>query len=176
MIEKEFTIREPKTTIGISILIAFILTVYFALCYYFFTENEDKSSTVLYLIILGFFVFKYMVMPGLTTKAIHLNFNYLKIKHEISIGPFTFRKRWKDLKKLEYISVFKTENGYEVNLWYNKNKIINLFVFDNFDEVIKKAFFFAEKLDIDLLDARERGYHKWIDKAEYKSTGEIVHT
>ena len=114
-------------------------------------------------------------MPGLTTKAIHLNFSYLKIKHEMSIGPFTFRKRWKDLKELEYISVFKTENGYEVNLWHNKNEIINLFVFDNFDEVIKKAFFFAEKLKIDLLDARQKGYHKWIDKDKYRLTGEIVY-
>lgn len=173
MVEKEFTITEPRISTGQSILIAFILTVYIALCYYFWTVNDDKSKTIALLIALGFFVLKYMVLPNLKTKSIHLNFTSKKIKYETSIGPFSFRNKWKNLENLEYISVFNTDNGYEVNLWHNKNKIINLFAFDDFEAVIEKAFFFSEKLDISLLDARKRGYHRWIDKDKYRLTREI---
>ncbi|WP_299120715.1 hypothetical protein [uncultured Winogradskyella sp.] len=173
MIEKEFTIKEPNISIRNSILIAFILTTYSAICYYFITTNDDKNTTLVYLIILGFFVIKNMVLPNLTTKSIHLNFTHKKIKYETSVGPFGINKKWKNLKNLEYISVFKTENGYEVNLWHNKNEIINLFVYENYEDVVKEAFIIAEKLDIELLDARKRGYHQWIDKDIYKTTGEI---
>ena len=176
MIEREFTIREPQASNGLKILIAFILTVYVAICYYFITSNEKKTKTIAYLAFLGFFVIRYMVLPGLTKKAIHLNFTLKKMKHETCIGPFTFGYKWHDLENLEYISVFNTDNGYEVNLWHNKNEIINLFVYNDFDKVIEKAFFFAEKLNVDLLDARERGYHKWIDKDIYRTTGKIEYT
>jgi len=62
-----------------------------------------------------------------------------------------------------------------VNLWYKKNKILNLFFMENFDEVIEHAFVFADRLNIDLLDARIRGNHKWVDKKAYKATNEIVY-
>ncbi|WP_179021615.1 hypothetical protein [Winogradskyella forsetii] len=171
MIKKEFTIREPDNSIWQSVLIAFILTIYLAFCYYYITTNNHTN--IVFLIALGFVVINYMVLPNLTTKSIHLNFTYKKIKYETSLGRFSINKKWKDLKNLKYISVFKTENGYEVNLWHNKNEIINLFVYDHYENVVKEAFAIAEKLDIELLDARKRGHHQWIDKEAYKKTGKI---
>ncbi|WP_178990943.1 hypothetical protein [Winogradskyella schleiferi] len=171
MIEKEFTIREPDISIWQSILIAFILTIYSTICYYFITTNNDTN--IVFLIALGIVVINYMVLPNLTTKSIHLNFTYKKIKYETSLGRFSINQKWKDLKNLKYISVFKTENGYEVNLWHNKNEIINLFVYEHYENVVKEAFAIAEKLDIELLDARKRGHHQWIDKEVYKKTGKI---
>lgn len=93
--------------------------------------------------------------------------------HSYSIGIFLFNEKWKNLEDLEYISVFNTSNGYEVNLWYKKNKILNLFALEDYDEVLKKGFYLSEKLDIDLLDARKRGYHKWINKEIYRKTGQV---
>ena len=54
-----------------------------------------------------------------------------------------------------------------------KNKILNLFALEDFDEVLKKAFYLSEKLNIDLLDARKRGYHKWVNKTVYEKTGKV---
>ena len=173
MIETEFTIKEPDSSIGFKILIAFILTIYTSICYYFITTNEDTSKTTAYLVLLGVVVIKYMVPPGLITKSTHLNFTLKKIKYESGIGNFRFGTRWKQLENLNYISVFNTKNEYEVKLWFKDNQSISLFGYEHYDEVIEKAFFFSEKLDIDLLDARERGYHKWINKEVYRSTGKI---
>ncbi len=175
MTKPEFTIREPESPLYIKILVAFILTVYVALCYYFLTTKFRGTKTLLYLIILGYFVLKYMVIPYLISAVTYLNFSELKIRTGIEIGRFTIKNKWKQLKDLEYISVFHTDNGYEVNLWYKKNKILKLFALDDYDKVIDEAFFFSEKLSIDLLDARKRGYHKWVDKDIYRKTGEVVH-
>ncbi len=175
MTEIEFTITEPKSPLLIRILVALFMTTYIGLCYYFTVERYEGTRTVVYLIILGFFVFRYMVVPYITFRTNHLNFKEQKIRSDIEIGRFTIKGKWKNLKDLKYISVFKTDNGYEVNLWYKKRNILNLFALDDYDTVMKEAFFFSEKLNIDLLDARKRGYHRWVDKEVYRTTGNIVY-
>ncbi|ARV09537.1 hypothetical protein BTO05_07740 [Winogradskyella sp. PC-19] len=172
MIEKEFTIIEPKKSIFIKIVLALILATYTTIVYYFLNK-EDFTNYIIKLLLLTLVVFNWMVIPYLSRKSIHLNFSHKKIKYEQRIGPISIKKKWKTLKNLKYISVFSTENGYEVNLWHSKNKIINLFVDEDIEAVVEKAFFFAEKLEIDLLDARERGYHRWINKTIYRQTNKI---
>ncbi|MBT8244598.1 MAG: hypothetical protein HKP48_05090 [Winogradskyella sp.] len=168
MIEKEFTIREPKSSILDIVAVSAALTIQTGFCYYIFTNVRLNFYAFFLIALTGYILFNSIIIPGLRTKCIYLNFSKRKIKYEIEIGPLTIRKKWKDIENPEYVSVFKTPKGIEVNLWHNKNQIINLFAYDDFEKVIEEAFFFADKLNIDLLDARERGYHKWIDKNFYQ--------
>ncbi len=166
MLEKEFTIIEPKPSNRTIIAVSFILTIYFGLAYYFITTNAYAlAKTYLLLIGLGYIVFKYMVVPYIVTKVAHINFTEKKIKYELEIGRLSFRKKWKKLKNLKYISVFKVEENYHVNLWYEKKKIINLFMTPELKEAFDNAFKIANKFDIDLVDATVKGYHNYVDKA-----------
>jgi hypothetical protein len=70
-----------------------------------------------------------------------------------------------NVPKLEYVSVFLDDkHNFQVNLWYIGNKHYKMYEFKNKED----AFIFAElvsaKLNIDLLDATERGNNKWIEK------------
>ncbi|WP_339695671.1 hypothetical protein [uncultured Marixanthomonas sp.] len=83
----------------------------------------------------------------------HFDFEKKRYKTEKCIGPLKFGK-WKDFKKLEYISIFKNGKGfYEVNLWYNRNKHFNITTLDNFQDCFDIGKSIAEKLKIDFLDA-----------------------
>lgn len=173
MPKKEFTIRAPQLPLYLRLLIALIFTFYLGLCYYFINRNADRAGTISLLVTLGLIVFNYMILPNISDKILHLDFTGCYYKMQLEIGRLTLPSRWKKLKDLEYISVFKTKNGFEVNLWHSKNQILNLFVYADFDSVIKKAFLFSEKFNIPLLDARVRGNHRWIDKEIFKTTGKI---
>ncbi|WP_353777187.1 hypothetical protein [Winogradskyella sp. 3972H.M.0a.05] len=176
MTEIEFTVREPKTSLVFKAFAAFILAVYSTVCYYFLTTKEGSSESAVYLIALGFIVMRYMVLPSFVLKSIHFNFSESKIQRQTSLGPISFKGKWKALKALEYISVFQTGNGYEIRLWHTRTKTLNLFALEDYDEALKQGFYFSEKLNIDLLDARERGNHRWVDKEAYRTTGEVVYT
>lgn len=69
--------------------------------------------------------------------------------------------------------MFSSRGSYQVNLWYGNNKFLNLFLLDDYDSVIEKAFIFSDKLNIDLLDARERGNHRWVNKDVYRETKQV---
>ena len=179
MYESEFIIREPKIPWLNKLIFGGFFAAFIVLLIYIFNKTKTEAFTardlkqiVVYLIILFGILIVY-VLPIIARHYIHLNFSELKIKYSYSIGVFNINKKWKNLEDLNYISVFHTENGYEVNLWYKKNKILSLFALEDFNIVFEKAFFFSEKLNIDLLDARKRGYHKWVNKTVYRNTGEI---
>ena len=81
-----------------------------------------------------------------------------------SIGPFS-RDFISTIPELQYVSVFKdAKELYQVNLWYKGNKRYNMFTFDE----PQPAFVFAKtvcaKLNLDLLDATERGNNKWVEE------------
>lgn len=133
---------------------------------------QEIKKIIFYLIILLGILIKY-ILPIVTRNYVHLNFTELKIMHTYSVGIFSFDGKWKKLEDLNYISVFKDTSLYEVNLWYKKNKILNLFALEEVDKALEKGFILSEKLNIDLLDARKRGYHKWVNKEIYRETGKI---
>ncbi len=175
VIEKEFTIREPKPTLLFNIITSLIFIIYVSIVYYTIYNRGYKIKVITLLIMLTYYVFRYMIIPRISTNYIHINFGKQKIKFEKSIGPFNLSKKWQDLKDLEYLSVFKIHDGYRANLWYETNNIINLFVLQNKDEAFKNAYTIANKLDIDLLDATNKGNHQWVDKIYYEKEGEIKH-
>ena len=179
MIESEFIITEPKTHWVNRIIFSFIFSAFAILVIYIFESSlykelihRNKRLVIVYLMIL-FGILNRYILSLLSKQSVHINFPKLKIKRDYSLGIFNYSGKWHTLEKFNYISVFHTENGYEVNLWYKKNKILNLFALKDFKKVLEKAFPFSEKLNIDLFDARKRGYHKWVNKAFYKETGKI---
>lgn len=79
------------------------------------------------------------------------------------IGPFS-KDFTATIPELQYISVFKdAKEHFQVNLWCTGNKRYNMFTFDKWEP----AFIFAKavclKLNLELLDATERGNNKWIE-------------
>ncbi len=66
---------------------------------------------------------------------------------------------------LEYVAVFRNaKDFYEVNLWYKGNKHYKMYDFDDSQPAFQFAQMVAQKLNLDLLDATERGNSKWIEK------------
>lgn len=97
-------------------------------------------------------------------KIIYLNTEAKILKIEYRLG--NIKMNFFKISNLEYISVFKDNQNewFEVNLWYNKNKHLNISNFDNFDTALEYGKKFARKIEIDLLDATEKGNFKWIEK------------
>ncbi len=181
MIESEFIITEPETPWTNRIIFALIFSAFAVLLVYIFRGNiyetlsgKNKRQVIIYLTILFGILVRY-ILPLISKHSVHINFSKLKIKRQYSLGIFNYAGKWHKLENLNYISVFHTENGYEVNLWYKKNKILHLFAMEDFNDVLKKGFQLSEKLNIDLLDARKRGHHKWVNKAEYRETGNVTY-
>lgn len=174
----EFTIREPKRPWLLKVFVAAAFSAFFTYLVYFFTTKEHNTGqtwTLITYFAWFFGVLFVFLIPLIARHYIHFNFSKLKIKHSYAIGMLTYNESWQDLKNLEYISVFKTQNGYEINMWFNKNEILNLAVFEDAEEALKQGLFFSEKLNIDLLDARKRGYHKWVDKTATKTNNILTY-
>lgn len=175
----ELTIREPKVPWGNRILFSVIFSAFFTFIIYFFNSNVlneltplDLANVAFHLIWL-FGVLIVFILPLISRHYTHFNFSNFKIMHSYSIGVFNYNEKWQNLEDLKYISVFNASNGYEINLWYKKNKILKVFVLEDSNEAFEKAFSLSEKLNIDLLDARIKGHHKWVDKLVYTKTGKI---
>lgn len=98
-----------------------------------------------------------------TRRIIYLNTEtkILKIEYRVGNIKIDFSK----ISDLNYISVFKNTNAdnYEINLWYKSNKHLNITCFEDLNKAIECGKLFSIKLNIDLLDATEKGNSKWID-------------
>jgi hypothetical protein len=113
---------------------------------------------------------------SIASHSIHLNFKNNKIQHQFRVGLFNYKEVWQDLVDLKYISVFKTGSYFQINMWYQKNEILNLMTLDDSEKAMENGFLISEKLDIDLLDARKAGYHKWVNKQVYKETKKVIYS
>ncbi|GAB4154586.1 MAG: hypothetical protein Tsb0033_02760 [Winogradskyella sp.] len=100
--------------------------------------------------------------------------------------------KWNPLPKVEYISVFATNENITVralsaettntfpvthlNLFYDNNKKITVYGTKDQKEAFEVASHIADALVIDLLDATEKGDFKWVDKTKLREEGIIVYT
>ncbi len=92
-----------------------------------------------------------------------------KFKDQFSIGSFKIGK-WQDLPPLNYISVLGIDSKYSfsINLWYDRNKHINIFTIFGREKAFKTAFKIADQLNIKLLDATKRNNYNYLDMDELK--------
>ena len=87
---------------------------------------------------------------------------------DILVSRFCVGPIHRDVKskvpQLEYVSVFfDAKEQYQVNLWYIGNKHYKMYVFDKKGPAMEFGMRVALKLNIDLLDATEKGNSLWID-------------
>ncbi len=106
-------------------------------------------------------------------KRIYIDLENSRFKPSTEIGFLKFGK-WKTIHNYEYVSIFydaskATDEQFEVNLWYDKNKHFELYTRNNFEDAITVAYDLSEALNIDLLDATIRDDFKWIDKEALKA-------
>ena len=96
-------------------------------------------------------------------KCVLIDVDKDKLISRYFIGPFS-KDILSAIPELEYVSVFMdSKEFYQVNLWYIGNKHYNMYIFEEKEPAMKFAQIVSEKLNIDLLDATEKGNSQWID-------------
>jgi hypothetical protein len=97
------------------------------------------------------------------TKTVLIDTDQNLLISRFSVGPFSKDVRSK-VPELEYVSVFlDSKEQFQVNLWYRGNKHYKMYYFDEKQAAMKFAQLTATRLNIDLLDATEKGNSIWID-------------
>lgn len=104
-------------------------------------------------------------------KKVYIDLENSKFRPTFEVGPIKYGK-WETINNYEYVSVFKQHlsNGetiFEVNIWYNTNKHLELYTNKSPLEALKMGFKLSEELDVDLLDATDPHNKKWIDKEKW---------
>lgn len=86
---------------------------------------------------------------------------------KLRVGPIGFGK-WITLPKLDYISVFYSENKslYDVNAWYGKNKHVTLFRTGDEQSALKGGCAIALKYEIELIDSTDPHNKRWLTDTE----------
>lgn len=106
-------------------------------------------------------------------RSIHVDIKNSRFKSTLGIGFIKFG-HWQTIKNYQYVSVFHqpTVDGsyiFEVNIWYDNNKHIELYFVDSYQEAFLIGYKLSEELNIDLLDATVPNDFKWIDKDAWKA-------
>jgi hypothetical protein len=97
------------------------------------------------------------------TKTVLIDIDKSKLISRYFVGPFS-KDVLSVVPDLEYISVFLDSKGYyQVNLWYKGNKHYKMYDFEEKNPALEFAQQAAAKLNIDLLDATEKGNSKWME-------------
>jgi|LakMenE18May11ns_1017448.scaffolds.fasta_scaffold9952757_4 hypothetical protein len=117
------------------------------------------------LLFLGLLLFNSGTMFS-TARTILFDSESKQIKVDYSVGVIRYYSY--QITDLQYISVFLNPSSkkYEINLWYKKNKHIKLSFFKEFKIAYDCGLKFSNLLDIDLLDATQKGDFKWVDKSD----------
>jgi hypothetical protein len=171
---KEIVVSEGKKPLWKIIIAAFLFTVSLFIFIYYFYLLFDLGSKIQIKIIKGISsnislsVYAFLGAISLSkVKTIYIDLENEKLRTEHSVGIFKVNY-FSVIPELEYVSVFlNPQNGiFEVNLWYKGNRHYNVFNFEEFKPAFNFGLLFSNKLNIDLLDATEKGNFKWIDKSK----------
>ena len=105
-------------------------------------------------------------------QRLYIDLENQRYRPTIETGPLKLGQ-WVNIKNPKYISVFKKgysgfQTLYQVNLWFGKNRHINIFEMFDEEESMNMGFEVSEILNIDLLDATVHGDFKWIDKDKWR--------
>lgn len=144
---------------GISVYL--LLSV---LYYAFFDTSISMVIQSVYLT-LGFGLYSFVNGLGFSvTKNLLIDTDTNTIVSRYMVGPFSH-----DVKTManefEYVSFFRYKNDYYgTHLWYKVNKHYKMYSFEDKFAAYQFSLEISNKLNIDLLDATEKGNSKWIDK------------
>lgn len=102
------------------------------------------------------------------TKNLFIDVDTNTIVSRYVVGPFSYDVKSK-VAEFEYVSFFKDKfDCYGTSLWYVKNRHYKMYSFEDKESAYKFALEIANKLNIDLLDATEKGNSKWLEKEKLK--------
>lgn len=97
-------------------------------------------------------------------KTVLIDIDKDKLVSRFFIGPFQ-KDMLTKVPQLEYVAVFRNaKDYYEVNLWYKGNKHYKMYAFEEKQPALQFAQMVSQKLNLDLLDATERGNSQWTEK------------
>ncbi|WP_134148891.1 hypothetical protein [Flavobacterium sp. 270] len=137
-----------------------VLFVYFA-----FIEVSVKIAIRAFVTFLVFGT--YCLVYGFkfsATKNMLINLQTNILISRYIIGPFSYDVKLK-VTDFEYVSFFEDRYGeFGTNLWYVKNRHYKMYSFENKEAAFQFSLNLSNKLNIDLLDATEKGNFKWIEK------------
>lgn len=133
--------------------------------YYAFIDQSAKMFIKSLFLTLAF---------GLYSLAMGLRYSIIKntlidsdnsiIVSRYVVGPFSYDIKSK-VDKFEYVSFFEDKTGYfGTHLWYTGNRHYKMYGFEDKDSAYKFSLEISNKLNIDLLDATEKGNFKWLEK------------
>lgn len=108
---------------------------------------------------------------GLTfsaTRDIIINVTDSIIITRYVVGAFSYDVK-SNVTEFEYVSFFQDKWGeYGTNLWYVKNRHYKMCSFESKEAAYQFCLNISNKLDIEILDACEKGNFKWIEKDNLK--------
>lgn len=170
-------IQEPQkqSSKGIIILFAYIIFIIAAISVIIFIiPRPEVVPAVAYMYIVWAFGFLFLfTYQHIIRHKVRLDVKRRKIRHIYTLSLLKFRRKWRRLSNLKYISVFKTNGSYQLNLWDESNTVSNVVTLKDYKDAFKKAFLIAKELNIGLLDATIKGSHKLINKDAYKNSGTV---
>ncbi|KAF2080437.1 hypothetical protein [Flavobacterium sharifuzzamanii] len=101
------------------------------------------------------------------TKNMLVNLKTNTIISRYIVGPFSYDVKLK-ATEFEYVSFFEDRYGeFGTKLWYVKNRHYEMYSFEDKESAFQFSLNLSNKLNIDLLDATEKGNFKWVEKEKY---------
>ncbi|MFD0863338.1 hypothetical protein ACFQ1M_14080 [Sungkyunkwania multivorans] len=167
---KNFIISQGNRPWWQLIIAAFFFTGSLIILYYILSHVPLNKTSEQRHLLDGFKILVLCLTLGIgfsVVKDVHIDLDKGYYRNLYSVGPFKYGT-WKPIKRIEYISVFnqiKEDGNYdlEVNLWYDTNKHLNLFVMYDIYEALTLGKELAAKLNTKLLDATIPNDYKWVE-------------
>lgn len=167
--EYEVSIFEKKRSwyelLLASIFFSLIIYMFAMIIYYGFIEVSPEICirACVTLLLCG----TYCLVYGLkfsATKNLLIDLDTSLIVSRYVVGPFSYDVKSK-VTTFEYVSFFQDKGGeYGTHLWYVKNRHYKMYSFANKEAAYQFSLAISNKLNIDLLDATEKGNFVWIEK------------
>jgi hypothetical protein len=167
--ESEVCVFEGKRSWYELVLAAvfYSISVYLLLAIFYYTFVDSSFFLFLKSLFLTLGVGLYCFGMGLrfsTTKNMIIDTDVNTIISRYVVGPFSYDVKAK-AAEFEYVSFFKDKyDCFGTNLWYKGNRHYEMYGFENKESAYQFSLDIATKLNIDLLDATEKGNFKWLDK------------
>ncbi len=113
--------------------------------------------------------FMFVCAAGLTfTKKVYTNSEIKDVRFNFTLFNIALCK---DIvfKKVEYVSVYKnhSDRDFEVQIWLSETKKKSVSTHLNSQSAFNLAFKIANGLQVNLLDATEKGNFKWMEKENF---------
>lgn len=143
---------------------AFFYTVFLTLYYCIFEPRFADIIINLYNIFGLGLISLSLGLRFATVKTILIDTSLERLISRYHIGPFSI-DRLSSIPQLEYVAVFlNAKELHEVNLWYKGDRHYKMYVFEDKYHAFRFAEMVTQKLQLDLLDATQKGNSKWIER------------